>query len=46
MDVYGHLMTDVNQEAAIKLGKSVFGTAGSNMVATKEKGTSQSTLTP
>ncbi len=32
--------------AAIKLGKSVFGTAGSNMVATKEKGTSQSTLTP
>ena len=37
MDVYGHLMTDVNQEAAIKLGKSVFGTDSSNMVASKQK---------
>jgi integrase len=25
MDIYGHLMSDVNQEAAIKLGKTVLG---------------------
>jgi integrase len=26
MDIYGHLMSDVNQKAAIKLGERVFGT--------------------
>ncbi len=38
LDTYGHLMKDVNQEAAIKLGKAIFEHDGSKMVAEKEKG--------
>jgi integrase len=37
MDVYGHLMKDVNQEAATRLGNTVFGSDGSNMVAVNKK---------
>jgi len=38
MDVYGHLMKDVNQEAATRLGSTVFGSDGSKMVAVNKKG--------
>ena len=38
LDTYGHLMKEVNQEAAVKLGKAIFEHDGSKMVAEKEKG--------
>lgn len=38
LDVYAHLMKPVNQEAACRLEKAVFGTDGSKVVAEKEKG--------
>lgn len=37
LDTYGHLMKDVNQEAAAKLGNAIFEKDGSKMVAEKEK---------
>lgn len=38
LDTYGHLMKDVNQEAAVRLGEAIFEANGSKMVAEKEKG--------
>jgi len=38
LDTYGHLMKDVNKEAASRLGKAIFETNGSKMVADKQKG--------
>lgn len=38
MDTYGHLMKDVNKEAASRLGDAIFGQDGSKMVASKQKG--------
>ena len=35
LDIYGHLVNDVNKEAANRLGEAVFGKDGSNMVANK-----------
>lgn len=35
LDVYGHLMKDVNKEAANRLGKAIFSESSSNMVARK-----------
>jgi integrase len=40
LDTYGHLMKDVNQEAAVRLGDAIFKQNGSKMVAGKEKGAS------
>ena len=33
LDTYGHLMKDVNKEAANKLGNAIFQKSGSNLVA-------------
>jgi integrase len=45
MDIYGHLLKNVNQEAASRLGKVVLGSRvegdGSKMVATNEEGESR-----
>ena len=38
MDTYGHLMKDVNKEAASRLGNTIFEQDGSKMVANKQKG--------
>ena len=38
LDIYGHLMKTVNNEAANRLGNAIFGDNGSKMVATNEKG--------
>ena len=38
LDTYGHLMKDVNQEAAVRLGNAIFEQGGSKTVAEKEKG--------
>jgi len=38
MDTYGHLMKDVNKEAASRLGDAIFKQDGSKMVANKQKG--------
>lgn len=38
LDTYGHLIKDINQEAAAKLGNAIFEKDGSKMVAEKEKG--------
>ena len=38
MDTYGHLMKDVNKEAASRLGDAIFEQDGSKMVANKQKG--------
>ena len=46
LNVYAHLMKPVNQEAALKLENSVFGATGHNLVTTKEKGATVSTVTP
>jgi len=40
LDIYGHLMKDVNKEAASRLGKAILGENSSNLVATNEKGIS------
>ncbi len=40
LDIYGHLLKDVNKEAASRLGEAIFGENSSNMVATNEKGIS------
>lgn len=40
LDIYGHLMKDVNKEAASRLGKAILGENYSNLVATNEKGIS------
>jgi integrase len=37
MDTYGHLMKDVNKEAASRLGDAIFEQDGSKMVANKQK---------
>lgn len=37
MDTYGHLMKDVNKEAASRLGDAIFEQDGSKMVATEQK---------
>ncbi|MFH0812849.1 MAG: tyrosine-type recombinase/integrase [Pseudomonadota bacterium] len=39
MDTYGHLMEDVNQEAAKRLGATIFGDNGSKMVAETKRAT-------
>ncbi len=41
LDTYGHLMKDVNEEAASRLGNAIFGTDGSKMVAENKKGVSR-----
>lgn len=50
MDTYGHLMKNVNREAASRLGRCVLGSNfeadGSKMVAKTEKGIRPSSLTP
>jgi integrase len=46
MDVYGHLMNKTNQEAATKLGSTVFGGDGSKMVAVTKKEANPPELTP
>ena len=38
LDTYGHLMKDVNKEAASRLGDAIFEQDGSKMVANKQKG--------
>jgi len=38
LDTYGHLMKDVNQEAANRLGEAIFSDNGSKMVAENKKG--------
>jgi len=38
LDIYGHLMKDVNEEAASRLGEAIFGEDGCKMVAQNEKG--------
>jgi hypothetical protein len=38
LDTYGHLMTDVNEQAASRLGEAIFGEDSSKMVAENEKG--------
>ena len=38
IDTYGHLMKDVNKEAASRLGDAIFEQDGSKMVADKQKG--------
>ena len=38
LDTYGHLMKDVNKDAASRLGKAIFEQDGSKMVADKQKG--------
>jgi hypothetical protein len=40
------LIKPVNREAALKLESAIFGQAGHNMVTTKEKGATASTVTP
>ena len=45
-DIYGHLMKDENQQAAMKLGISIFGEDGSKMVAGTIKGHGQTNVTP
>ena len=37
LDTYGHLIKDVNKEAANRLGEAIFGKDGSKMVADKQK---------
>ena len=37
MDIYGHLMKDVNGEAASRLGNAIFKQDGSKMVAETKK---------
>jgi len=41
LDTYGHLMKDVNQEAANRLGDAIFSVNGSKMVAESTKGATQ-----
>jgi len=38
LDTYGHLLKDVNKEAANRLGNVIFNKGGSNMVANNKKG--------
>ncbi len=38
LDTYGHLLKDVNKEAANRLGNVIFNQGGSNMVANNKKG--------
>jgi integrase len=38
LDTYGHLLKDVNKEAAKRLGNVIFKKGGSNMVANNKKG--------
>jgi integrase len=45
LNVYTHLMKRVNQEAALKLESSIFGT-GHNLVTTNKKEVTASTVTP
>ena len=40
LDTYGHLMKDVKQEAANRLGEAIFSQDGSKMVAESKKGVS------
>lgn len=40
MDTYGHLMKDVNQEAANRLGDAIFNSTGHNLVTENKKGAS------
>lgn len=40
-DIYGHLMKDSNQEAATRLGNTIFGESSSKTVAINEKGFNQ-----
>jgi integrase len=50
MDTYGHLMKNVNQEAASRLGAGIFGhefeVDGSRMVAENERGHDSQAVTP
>lgn len=38
LDIYGHLMNDVNEEAASRLGEAIFGEDSSKMVAENKEG--------
>jgi len=38
LDTYGHLIKDMNQEAAARLGNSIFERTGHNLVTTNKKG--------
>ena len=40
LDTYGHLMKDVNKEAANRLGEAIFSEDGSKIVAENKKGAS------
>jgi len=40
-DIYGHLMKDSNQEAASRLGNTIFGESGSKTVANEKKDSSR-----
>jgi len=42
MDTYGHLMNNVNKDAATRLGEAIFGSDGGKMVAENEKGVNRS----
>ena len=46
LDVYAHLIKPSNQEAALKLDKTIFSSSGSRMVANKEKGLPERRVTP
>ncbi len=46
LNVYAHLMKEVNQESACRLEKAIFETSGSNMVAQTTKGATANTVTP
>jgi integrase len=46
MDTYGHLLKDVNKDAAKRLGKAIFETTGSKMVAEIKKGFVPKPLSP
>jgi integrase len=46
LNVYAHLMSATNQEAACRLENSIFGATGHNLVIMIEKGIKPNSLTP
>jgi integrase len=46
MDVYGHLMSKTNPDAAAKLGRAIFGDDGSKTVAESKKETTPNRVNP
>jgi len=46
LNIYAHLMTPTNQEAARRLENTVFGPTGHNLVTVNKKGPRSKTITP